>query len=237
MTGTAQLLPVARSRLSLAPPSPRYVLQSLRLAPQSPRQFAAVEVFRREGEYWRVQFRRDTSFVAHVRGMTYLACLLDRPGHEVHVRELVALGRAPRPLAPEPDADLSWAGNSDCGEVLDRRARADYARRLRELRGEIAEAGRRGDVGQAERYCAERDFIAAEYARALGLGGRVRCSGSQCERARVNVTRTLRAAVQAVAIQDAALGEHFDRHLVTGMHCCYAPLGVLGVTHSEELWL
>ena len=48
--------------------------------------------------------------------------------------------------------------------------------------------------GQAKRS-AERDALIAELKRATGLGGRPRRSGSPAEKARLNVTRTIRHAI------------------------------------------
>ncbi len=46
--------------------------------------------FRREGEYWSIEFERDEFRVRDSRGMRHLARLLQAPGHEVHALELAA---------------------------------------------------------------------------------------------------------------------------------------------------
>ncbi|HKR98726.1 MAG TPA: hypothetical protein VJU79_04350, partial [Candidatus Dormibacteraeota bacterium] len=55
------------------------------------------------------------------------------------------------------------------------------------------------------------------------LGGRDRRTGAAAERARVNVTRALRSAVERIAEQDEALGHHLNTCVRTGAFCSYNP--------------
>jgi len=166
--------------------------------------------FRREGEYWTIT----------------------RPGAVIRLRSSVGLQLIAR-LLGEPDrefAAVDLAGGDapcgawgDAGEALDRRAMAGYRSRLEGLRAEIEEAVALNDEGRAARARGEIDFLAAELSRAVGLDGRVRRVGSFAERARVNVTRTIRAAMRRIAAGDAALGRHFVVSVRTGSYCVYAP--------------
>ena len=60
-------------------------------------------VFRREGDYWTVAYGGQTARLRDVKGLRYLACLLRRPGREVHVLELV---REAEGLPAEPARGL-----------------------------------------------------------------------------------------------------------------------------------
>jgi hypothetical protein len=64
-------------------------------APQRP----AGATFRREGDYWTLAYQGELARLRDVKGLGYLACLLGRPGREVHVLELVGAvdGPPPRP--------------------------------------------------------------------------------------------------------------------------------------------
>ncbi|HTP25777.1 MAG TPA: hypothetical protein VMK12_08975 [Anaeromyxobacteraceae bacterium] len=66
------------------------------------------------------------------------------------------------------------SGPGDAGELLDARAKADYRRRLRQLEAEIEDAAERGDRAGVVRLEDEREALARELARAVGLGGRDR---------------------------------------------------------------
>jgi hypothetical protein len=67
------------------------------------------------------------------------------------------------------------------------------------------------------------DLVARELACAVGLGGRSRVVGSSAERARVNVTRTIRDAMRRIAEQDVWVGHHLETCIRTGTFCCYRP--------------
>jgi eukaryotic-like serine/threonine-protein kinase len=83
----------------------------------------------------------------------------------------------------------------DAGELLDAMAKAAYRARLEELRADLEEAERFSDPGRAARSRQEIDFLEDELARAVGLGGRDRRAAAHAERARLNVTRAIRAGL------------------------------------------
>ena len=80
---------------------------------------------------------------------------------------------------------------------------------------------RRDQLDTAEALRSELDQLVAELARAFGIGGRERRAASAAERARLNVTRALRAAIVRLgdAVPDA--GDVLDRRIRTGMYCVY----------------
>ncbi|MCW3022953.1 MAG: hypothetical protein JWR30_2275, partial [Conexibacter sp.] len=181
---------------------------------------------RLEGEIWTVTGAGAVVRLKDRKGLQYLAALLERPDVEIHAIELVSgpVDAAARGAAATADRDetvLSEGG--DAGELLDPTAKAAYRERVVELREELDEAERFHDVERVARLREELDFIGAELARAVGLGGRDRKAGSAAERARVNVTRAIRAAVRAIAEHDPRLGHHLERSVRTGVFCAYQP--------------
>jgi hypothetical protein len=163
------------------------------------------------------------------KGLQYLATLLERPDVEIHAIDLVsgpvdaaARGRSSGGAGGE-DAEISVTDGGDAGALLDPEAKAAYRERVVELREDLEEAERFHDVERAARLREELDFIGAELARAVGLGGRDRRAGNAAERARVNVTRAIRGAVRAIAEHDARLGHHLERSVRTGVFCVYKP--------------
>jgi tetratricopeptide (TPR) repeat protein len=175
-----------------------------------PRATAATEnVFRRESDYWSVEFDQRTVRLRDLKGLHYLARLLGAPGREFHVLDLVAVERS-------PDA-------GDAGPMLDAQAKEAYRRRLAEIEEDIEEAQIVGDGERATQAQAERDFLARELARAVGLGGRDRHASSDSERARASVTRAIRQAMARIQDHHPTLGEHLDRTIRTGTTCGYLP--------------
>jgi non-specific serine/threonine protein kinase len=134
-----------------------------------------------------------------------------------------AAGRRSGGDAAAGGADQSISDGGDAGEMLDAEAKAAYRARIEELREELDEAERFHDVERVARAREELEFIGAELARAVGLGGRDRRAGNAAERARVNVTRAIRGAVKAIAEHDARLGHHLERSVRTGIFCAYQP--------------
>ena len=107
--------------------------------------------------------------------------------------------------------------------VLDNAAIKGFRRRLTELDAELHSADAHGDAGRAVRADAERQALLAELRRATGIGGRIRVTGSDAERARINVTRTLRTAIDRVAHAAPLAGAHLQRSVQTGATCRYEP--------------
>jgi hypothetical protein len=178
---------------------------------------AAVNSFRREGDYWSVVFEERTVRVRDLKGMRYLARLLAHPGREFHVLDLVAAENGVAPVGP------SRSTLGDAGEMLDARAKDAYRRRLAEIEEDIEQARALGDAERAAQADAERDFLVRELSRAVGLGGRDRRAASASERARVGVTRAVRKAIGQIGEHHPQLGEHLNRAIRTGTSCAYLP--------------
>ena len=185
---------------------------------------ADLNLIRREGDYWSLVFAGRTVRVRDLKGVRYLARLLADPGREFHVLDLVA-AESGHVAAVESGrvTGLSHTGPGDAGEMLDARAKAAYRRRLAEIEDDIDQARAFGDTERAAQAEMERDFLARELARAVGLGGRDRRAASNSERARVSVTRAVRQAILRVGEHHPELGEHLERTIRTGTYCAYIP--------------
>ena len=184
----------------------------------------ADNVFRREGDYWLLAFEGQIVRLRDMRGVQYLARLLGSPGREFHVVDLVAVaqvGPADTIHVAEPGLRSGDAG--DAGEMLDTRAKDAYRRRLTEIEDDLEEARALGDASRVAQAGAERDFLARELSRAVGLGGRDRRVGSAAERARASVTRAVRQAMGRIRAQHPPLGAHLERTIRTGTYCSYLP--------------
>jgi tetratricopeptide (TPR) repeat protein len=191
--------------------------------PASPQAPLTTATFRREGEYWTIEFELDTFRLRDSKGMGHLARLLEAPGREIHALEFSRLEASPRgaPLRPR-EVDVV-DGIGDAGAVLDAEAKAAYRRRLADIRADLAQAEEWNDPERIARLQAEERALTHELAAALGLGGRDRAVGSPAERARVSVTRAIRTALGRIAEQSESLGEHLDATIRTGTFCSYVP--------------
>ena len=212
-------------RLDLPSPPRAVVIAPSSPAPEARAGSTADEHrFCHEGDYWSVAFDGRTTQLRDAKGMRYLARLLTQPGREIHALDLVI---EEQHAAPAHEVNLS-AGSSltlarDAGEVLDRRAKEAYRRRLAEIERDLDEARQCGDAYRTEQAMAERRFLARELARAVGLGGRDRRVGSNAERARASVTLAMRRVMERIRAAHPALGAHLERTIRTGTFCVYLP--------------
>lgn len=163
----------------------------------------------RDGEDWLLTAGDEHARLRDGRGLHYLRALLASPGQEIRALDLAAGG-----------AGLAAAGT---GPVLDGAARDAYRRRLSAVTAAIEAADRAGDREAAERAEAERAALLRELRGAAGLGGRSREVAPEAERARVNVTRTLRAAIERIAAAAPAAAGHLRASIRTGGACRYEP--------------
>lgn len=178
----------------------------------------------REGDYWTVTFAGTTIRVRDLKGIHHLARLLAAPGRELHVLDLVTADEPRPPTTTGPARLRGELGTfDDAGEMLDREARTAYQRRLAEIDDDIDDARSAGDLHRATQAEVERDFLVQELSRAFGIGGRSRKAGAASERARVAVTRALRAALHRIAEHHETLGQHLDHAVRTGTYCSYEP--------------
>jgi predicted ATPase len=190
---------------------------------------AANGTFAVRGEYWTLGCGGTTFPLKDIKGLSYIQRLLQHPGEEFHSLDLLSgpgsMNRAAskHKHAAQPEGTDSVGGLGDSGEMLDAQAKQEYKRKLLELNEQLEDQNERGNHERAEQIGAEIDFLNREIARAVGLGGRDRRAGSASERARLNVTRAIKAALQKISEQQASMGELLDRSIRTGSFCCYTP--------------
>ena len=185
-------------------------------------------ILRREGDVWAMGTDGELFRLRDAKGLVHLAQLLSRPGEELHALDLVAHaegGMDPRAIAGSVAGELSIraGGQADVGPTLDAEAKRSYRDRAVELRDELEEAESFNDPERAARAREELAWIAEQLTGAVGLGGRDRRTGSDAERARVNVTRAIRAALRRVGERDEELGRHLQGTVRTGTFCSYEP--------------
>ena len=195
-------------------------------------------VFHREGEYWTVALESAVVRLKHSKGLTYISLLLQHPGVEFHVLDLVAqaagldssevrvIGASGTlPLGEEElaEAGIHLGSLGDAGEMLDEQARSAYRERLADLRERFDEARQFDHPEQAAQIEREIEALTAELSRAVGLGGRSRRSASAAERARQSVTHAIKTMVERISINLPELGAKLSRIIKTGIYCSYQP--------------
>jgi tetratricopeptide (TPR) repeat protein len=204
-------------------------IQALRAAGEVAPEVAA-STFRQDGEYWTIAYDGSVVRLKDTKGLRHLARLLAHPARELLAVDLETADGRPAGSGPVESRELAGDGElegrpdlGDAGTMLDATAKAAYRARLGELRAEVEDAEGCNDPARAAKARDELDFLVAELARAVGLGGRDRRAASHAERARLNATRAIRAAMANLARANPALGAHLSSTIRTGRYCSYTP--------------
>lgn len=185
-------------------------------------------VFRRDGAMWRLAWSSSDFALPDLRGLHHLHTLLSAPGTEVASLDLVSARQAGTrtTVGAAVQAGLSVRRGGDAGPAADARAMAAYRARIEVLEQRIAAAGRDTNQQRAsgtDALEAEREELARHLEAATGLGGRVRRTADDSERARVNVTRNISSAIDRIEAHDPELAAHLRDHVHTGHRCTYGP--------------
>jgi hypothetical protein len=177
-----------------------------------------------QNDYWIIRFHGQTALFRSTRGLHYLSVLLRDPGRELHVMELLALtAGVSTPAAAVAESGRVMVGSYDGIPVLDAQAKAEYRRRLGDLRHELNQAERFNDLERKTELRNELQAIEDHLACAVGLGGRPRKASSGAERARSAVTKCIKKAIQKIDEAIPSLGYHLAARIKTGYFCSYNP--------------
>jgi hypothetical protein len=174
-------------------------------------------VFRREGDFWTIAYAGKAFLLRDLKGLRYLGFLLGSPGKEIHALELA---EAAAGLGPTHARSSNGAG-----PLLDTQAKAAYRSRLDQLGDDLRQAEEWGDPERIAGIKVEIDALTDELARSAGLGGRARDHASPAERARISVTKAIRAAIRRIERHSPELAAHLAASVRTGRFCSYATPG------------
>jgi len=156
---------------------------------------------RREHEVWTLDYEGRCFGLQDAKGLRHLAALLASPWTPIGAVALAA------GAAAEPQAHAEPAGH----------APASLHARFAELREELAEARLFNDTERVARARAELEALAERLERPARAGGAL------SERARLNVTRAIRAAIRRIADREPELGQLLGSAIRTGSSCSYEP--------------
>jgi len=178
-------------------------------------------IFRLEGEFWTIRYHSATFRLHDAKGLRYLHQLLANPGQEMHALDLEFFGT--RTTAVPPSALWELTRQSTAEPILDLQAREEYQRAMEVLEEQIDKALSDGDAERAALAIDKREFIKHELDRQTRKDGTSRLMPDATERARLNVSRAIRASIAKIDSQDAALGHHLNHDVRTGTFCAYLP--------------
>jgi tetratricopeptide (TPR) repeat protein len=168
-------------------------------------------VFRKEGEYWTVSWIGRETRLKPRKGFDYIARLLRHPGQEIPASDLIK--------------DVTITYRLGDGAILDSRGKAEYKSRIDDLRAQLEIAMQNNDFGGAEQARRELELVQSEIIAAVGpvpIGPHPR-RALRAERARLAVTKAIKAALTRIRAADPELGRHLSLSIRTGFFCSYQP--------------
>jgi tetratricopeptide (TPR) repeat protein len=189
-------------------------------------------VFQKAGDHWTISYEGTVFHLKDSIGLRYIAHLLRHEGQKIPAPEIVLCAEgvqtesisAYESVRAREVAELGLThGVGDAGDLLDAQAEQAYRQRFAELEAAMQEAKAFNDLGRVEAIIHEQDFLVRELSAGVGVGGRSRRAASFAERARLNVTRAIKAAIERIAAHCPALAEHLRANIDTGKSCLYTP--------------
>ena len=189
--------------------------------PREPPSQTGSAIFRLEGEYWTIALDGSTFALADSKGLRYIPRLLERPGVEILALDLERDTQPERVGRRTEDGLTTDAPRPQ--SVADDEMIRQTEHRIEDLREDIDEARRNNDAERASRAQEQLDWLTDELKRLKGVRGMRRDFPAPTERARTNVQRAIRKAIERIAAQNGSLGHYLDRNIRTGTFCAYKP--------------
>jgi hypothetical protein len=173
---------------------------------------ASKNVIRRDGEFWTIAFCGKATTVRNSLGMGYLHYLVLSKRRSF---EAIALrASAAHQAAFAPASGL---------QVADRQAITAYRISYEDLLAELENARRNHDLGREEQVQERIAKLEAELTAATGLGGRLRETHSETEKARKSVCKAIGRTIDRLATVHKQLSRHLQQFVQLGATLRYAP--------------
>ncbi len=169
-------------------------------------------IFQKRANNYLVGYDSRVASLPCLKGMYYIAYLLGAPGYETPVMQLLAA------VAGED----SIVGGS-AGEVIDKKALAQYRERLEDIKKDLKKAEENNDLERKSALQEEKEIIESEIIQASGLGNRIRRVSDGPERARKSISMAIDRAVKKIKAEHPSLGDHLGNSIKKGMLFSYSP--------------
>lgn len=164
-------------------------------------------IFRREGEFWRVRYEGKEAHIKHSNGMVYLDYLLHHPNEEVPA--LVLQGLTHKAVLDAVPVDGEYQESEFLGgePKIDDKARQEYQSRIEYLKETQPDSQ---EIKELEAYLRQSTFH-----------GKTKTITDDNERARLAVTKAINGIVKKIKNDLPALFNHLSGWLDTGSLCQY----------------
>ncbi len=182
--------------------------------------------FSRAEGVWKIAYGERSIRLRDQIGLRHIATLLSRPGREIHALELFCAVRGTNGAPSNGNG-----GDADLEQDL----RTQYGEQLAELQESLEEARNFNDLGRVAALESELESLTDEIAKRMAEGGPPQVPEIRVERARVSVTRTIKAALTKIDQVDQDLGAHLKATIRKGTYVSYNPDPRVPVEWSIQL--
>ena len=164
---------------------------------------------------WFIRFYgNETILTDDLEGIQYIYHLVKFPNRTTEIREFAA----------DVTGQNTIRGITEGGDAtMDEQAKAEYARRLRELAAERQRAEEENDHSQLERINREFYEIESLFNRDRDHRGKSRTMGDASEGLKRNIVKKIRRAVNRMQENDPSLATHFKNSIKCGKYIIYRP--------------
>jgi hypothetical protein len=216
----------SRSQFELSGVLPMLQLSS----PASPMPEPA-NMIRKDDRIWTIRYAGTTVQLPHLRGFDYLAYLMCNPYREYEVQALDRIIRGNMGPGAAAASALGLTESDgyriddigDAGDLTDARTINAARAHLRELESELRNARASGVMSEVARMQDDLELIKRYLRETVDHRGRPRKAKDPKEKARINIQRLIRRAIENIEDKHPALAAHLKTAVRTGHFCAYDP--------------
>jgi hypothetical protein len=157
-----------------------------------------------------------------LKGPRFIQYLLQRPGHETSVLQMMLdLAAASPGDVGNVEEDMSVLSN-DAGDLADGQTLHECKARYKELcaQRELAEKTSEESVANIQK---EIDQLGSYLSTVLGIGGQQRKGADTVTKIRKRITRVIDTAIDKIHEADPALAAHLENCIITHASMSYKP--------------
>ena len=192
-------------------------------------------VFRKEGEIWRIAFADKSISLKDAKGLQYIAFLISHARKPFHVLDLIAevegssselddkiYGRMSREqLNNDHHLSISRTGNTH--EILDYEATKSLKNKLNYLKEELAKAEGNNDEGWMSKLREEIEVIEKQLVNAYRPSGQLSNFTDSGDKARKRVANAITRSLKKIEKENIHLWRHLNSFIDKGFRCSYDP--------------
>ncbi|MFO7761687.1 MAG: hypothetical protein R6V20_08770 [Desulfobia sp.] len=179
-------------------------------------------IFRKEGQVWKIKYNGLTKLLTHSKGLFYISYLLGSPFQHFHVTELVK-------AAEGSDREIL---STSSGEISDKETIQNYRYRLSEIQSELAEIEREEEEGNTisiedqlrrNELLEEKSALRKQLKEAVGFGYQLKKNPNEISKQANAVSMAIGRSLNVIKDEHPTLWQHLYNIIDRGEYLSYTP--------------